>query len=70
MTDRASSLKPASLREIIDHLDDCLRIIARTDRHTISEIKIKSMLSALRRQMLEYLTQRINEDLQERQRLG
>lgn len=70
MTDRATSLKPAALREIINHLNDCIRVMETSDRHTLGEIKIKSMLTALRRQMEEYLAQRINEDLRDQQRIG
>ena len=68
MTDRAASLNPAALREIIGHLDDSLKVMDSSDRHTLGEIKIKSMITALRRQLLEYLVQRINDDLRDQRR--
>ncbi len=56
MTDQFTSLTPAAIREIIAHIDESIAVFSKyTGRLTASEIQVKSMLTALRRQLLEQL---------------
>ncbi len=59
MTDHFTSLSLRALKEIVAHLDESISLIDRhKGRMTASEIHIKSMLSALRGQLLEHITDR------------
>lgn len=60
MSGRSTSLNPATLRQIISHLDESIRLMEGGDRHTMTEIQIKSMLVVLRRQLHEYLAEQID----------
>jgi len=56
MTDQFTSLTPAAIRDIISHLDESIAVFGKyKGRMTASEIQVKSMLAALRRQLLEEL---------------
>lgn len=53
VTDQNTTLSTETMRRIIDNLDESISLMDRhTGRHTIDEIKIKSMLITLRRQLL------------------
>jgi hypothetical protein len=63
MTDQFNSLTPTAIREIIEHLDESIAVFAKyKGRMTASELQVKSMLSALRRQLLEQLEQQRNNE--------
>jgi hypothetical protein len=56
MTDQFTSLTPAAIRDIVVHLDESIAVFDKyKGRMTASEIQVKSMLAALRRQLLEQL---------------
>lgn len=56
MTDQFTSLTPAAIKDIIAHLEESIAVFDKyKGRMTASEIQVKSMLSALRRQLLEQL---------------
>jgi hypothetical protein len=56
MTDQFTSLTPAAIKDIIVHLEESIAVFDKyKGRMTASEIQVKSMLSALRRQLLEQL---------------
>lgn len=58
MTDQFTSLTPAAIKEIITHIDESVAVFAKyKGRMTASEIQVKSMLMALKRQLLEQLDQ-------------
>jgi hypothetical protein len=58
MTDQFNSLTPAAIKEIIEHIEESIAVFAKyKGRMTASELQVKSMLSALRRQLLEQLDQ-------------
>lgn len=59
MTDQFTSLSPAAIKDIIAHLDESLAVFDKyKGRMTASEIQVKSMLAALRRQLLEQLAEK------------
>jgi hypothetical protein len=56
MTDQFTSLTPAAIKDIIVHLEESIAVFDKyKGRMTASEIQVKSMLAALRRQLLEQL---------------
>ena len=56
MTDQFTSLTPAAIKDIVVHLDESIAVFDKyKGRMTATEIQVKSMLAALRRQMLEQL---------------
>ncbi len=56
MTDQFASLSPTAIKDIIVHLDESIAVFEKyKGRLTASEIQVKSMLAALRRQLLEQL---------------
>ena len=58
MTDQFNSLTPAAIKEIIEHIEESISVFEKyKGRMTASELQVKSMLSALRRQLLEQLDQ-------------
>lgn len=59
MTDHFTSLSLRALKEIVVHLDESISLIDKhKGRMTASEIHIKSMLSALRAQLMEHINDR------------
>ena len=57
MTDQFTSLTPTAIKEIIVHLDESIAVFDKyKGRMTASELQVKSMLTALRRQLAEQLT--------------
>jgi hypothetical protein len=63
MTDQFTSLPVAALKGIIAHLDESISLMDRHDgRLTLSEIQVKSMLTAVRRQLQEHLALREREN--------
>lgn len=64
MTDQFTSLSLTALKEIIAHIDESIALIdMNKGRRTASEIQVKSMLSAVRRQLLEHVNEREKEQL-------
>lgn len=62
MTDQFASLSPTALKEIIAHLDDSIVLFDKLKgRMTASEIQAKSMLAAVRRQLMEQLSENQND---------
>jgi len=62
MTDQFTSLTPAAIKDIVGHLDESIAVFDKyKGRMTASEIQVKSMLSALRRQLIEQLEKKKNE---------
>lgn len=64
MTDHFTSLSLAALKDIIAHVEESIALIEKhKDRRrlTASEIQIKSMLSAVRRQLQEHISDREND---------
>jgi hypothetical protein len=58
MTDQFTSLTPAAIKDIIAHLDESIAVFERNKgRMSASELQVKSMLAALRRQLTEQLGQ-------------
>lgn len=56
MTDQFTSLTPAAIREIMAHLDDSIEVFDKySGRLSAAELQVKSMLSAMRRQLFEQL---------------
>lgn len=56
MTDQFTSLTSTAIREIIAHLDNSLLVFDKyKGRMSVAELQVKSMLSALRKQMQEQL---------------
>lgn len=59
MTDQITSLTPGVIKDIVTHLDESILLLDKySGRLTASEIQVKSMLSALRQQLLEHLHHR------------
>lgn len=62
MTDQFTSLPLTALKDIIAHIDESIALIEKhKGRVTASEIQVKSMLSAVRRQLLEHVREREKE---------
>ncbi len=56
MTDQFTSLTPAAIKEILVHLDEGIAVFSKyKGRMTASELQVKSMLTALRGQLIEQL---------------
>lgn len=56
MTDQFTSLTSAAIKEIISHIDNSLSVFDKyKGRMSVAELQVKSMLTALRRQMLDQL---------------
>jgi hypothetical protein len=56
MTDQFTALTPSAMRQIIENLDDSLLVLERyKGRMTASQLQLKSMLGAIRRQLAEEL---------------
>lgn len=56
MTDQFTSLTPAAIKEIVDHIDESVAVFAKyKGRLSAPELQVKSMLMAMRRQLLEQL---------------
>jgi hypothetical protein len=59
MTDQFTSLPATALRDIVVHLEESISLMeSHKGRLTASEIQVKSMLSAVRRQLLEHIRQK------------
>ena len=59
MTDQFTSLPTAALKDIIVHIDESISLIEKhKGRITVSDIQVKSMLAAVRRQLLEHMRER------------
>lgn len=62
MTDQFTSLPVPALKDIIAHVDESISLIAKQKgRLTASDIQVKSMLSAVRRQLAEHIRKREEE---------
>lgn len=62
MTDQFTSLPLTALKDIIVHIDESISLIEKhKGRITVSDIQVKSMLSAVRRQLLEHVREREEE---------
>ncbi|HWA25807.1 MAG TPA: hypothetical protein VG734_09110 [Lacunisphaera sp.] len=56
MTDQFTSLPVAALKDIVTHLDESIQLMENhKGRMSASEIQVKSMLSAVRRQLQEHI---------------
>jgi hypothetical protein len=56
MTDQFTSLTPAAIKEIITHIDESVAVFEKyKGRMSAPEIQVKSMLMAMRRQLIEQL---------------
>lgn len=56
MTDQFTSLTTAAIKEIISHIDKSLAVFEKyRGRMSVPELQVKSMLTALRKQMVEQL---------------
>jgi hypothetical protein len=54
MTDQYTALTPAAMRRIIENLDDSLLVLDRyRGRMTASQLQLKSMLGAIRAQLMD-----------------
>lgn len=61
MTDQFTSLPLTTIKDIISHIDESILLIEKhkqKGRITAAEIQIKSMLSAVRRQLVEHVNER------------
>jgi len=64
MTDQFTSLPLAALKDIVGHLEESISLMDNykdRGRMTASELQVKSMLSAVRRQLLEHIRAREEE---------
>ncbi len=56
MTDQFTSLTPAAIKEIITHIDESIAVFEKyKGRISAPELQVKSMLMAMRRQLIEQL---------------
>ncbi|HYC71970.1 MAG TPA: hypothetical protein VEB66_12230 [Opitutaceae bacterium] len=56
MTDQFTSLSSAAIKEILSHIDNSLSAFEKyKGRMSVPELQVKSMLTALRKQMAEQL---------------
>lgn len=56
MTDQFTSLTPAAIKEIIAHIDESVAVFEKyKGRISAPELQVKSMLMAMRRQLIEQL---------------
>ena len=56
MTDQFTSLTPAAIKEIISHIDQSVAVFEKyKGRISAPELQVKSMLMAMRRQLIEQL---------------
>jgi hypothetical protein len=56
MTDQFTSLTPAAIKEIITHIDESVAVFEKyRGRMSAPELQVKSMLMAMRRQLIEQL---------------
>ena len=61
MTDQFTSLTPLAIREIVTHIDESIAVFDKyKGRMTASELQVKSMLTALRSQLLDQLQRQRN----------
>jgi hypothetical protein len=62
MTDQFTSLTPAAIKEIITHIDESVAVFDKyKGRLSAPELQVKSMLMAMRRQLLEQLSRQGHE---------
>ena len=56
MTDQFTSLTPTAIKEIIGHIDESVAVFEKyKGRMSAPELQVKSMLMAMRRQLIEQL---------------
>jgi hypothetical protein len=56
MTDQFTSLTPTAIKEIISHIDQSIAVFEKyKGRISAPELQVKSMLMAMRRQLIEQL---------------
>lgn len=56
MTDQFTSLTPTAIREIMAHIDESLAVFEKNKgRISLTDLRIKSMLTTLRGQLAEQL---------------
>jgi hypothetical protein len=64
MTDQFTSLTPSAIREILAHIDESLAVFEKNKgRISITDLRIKSMLTTLRAQLNEQLDNRTGSGL-------
>jgi hypothetical protein len=59
MQDTGRTLSSASLIHLIANLDECIELCA-PERPSVPDIRLKSILVAMRREMVHHLAQRID----------
>lgn len=63
MTDQFTSLTPTAIKEIITHIDESIGVFEKyKGRMSAPELQVKSMLMAMRRQMIEQLARQDRQD--------
>lgn len=63
MTDQFTSLNSVAIKEIIAHIDNSLGVFEKYQgRMSVPEVQVKSMLTTLRRQMVEQLQRQIERE--------
>lgn len=63
MTDQFSSLGSGAIKEIIAHIDKSLSVFEKYQgRMSVSEVQVKSMLTALRAQLRDQLNNQAGRD--------
>lgn len=62
MTDQFTSLTPAAIKEIITHIDESVAVFDKyRGRLSVPELQVKSMLMAMRRQLIEQLSRQVRD---------
>jgi hypothetical protein len=63
MTDQFTSLTATAIKEIVAHIDNSLAVFEKyRGRMSVPEVQVKSMLTALRKQMLEQLQRQLDRE--------
>jgi hypothetical protein len=63
MTDQFTSLTPAAIKEIIAHIDESVAVFEKyKGRMSAPELQVKSMLMAMRRQLIEQLSRQAKDE--------
>jgi hypothetical protein len=63
MTDQFTSLTPTAIREIISHIDESVAVFEKyKGRMSAPELQVKSMLMAMKRQLIEQLNRQNETD--------
>lgn len=63
MTDQFTSLTSTAIKEIVAHIDNSLAVFEKYQgRMSVPEVQVKSMLTTLRKQMLEQLQRQLDRE--------